>query len=88
MTEHVIADLRRLYLHMKHGGLWNHRIDTHRLSRGIAELENLHREIQSLTGELKRMRPYGQLTDAQKANAGWTEEEIKHGRHWQGRTND
>ena len=40
-TQAVIADLRRLYHHVYHGGTWQRRTDTNRLSRGIQEIERL-----------------------------------------------
>ena len=41
MSDVILADLRRLYHHLVHGGVWNSKIDTRRLGKAIEEIERL-----------------------------------------------
>jgi len=41
MTHSTLADLRRLYHHLIHGGRWNYNVDTDRLAQGIRTIEEL-----------------------------------------------
>jgi chromosome segregation ATPase len=45
MSDVVLADLRRLYHHSFHGGMWNSKIDTRRLGKAIEVIERLTDEL-------------------------------------------
>lgn len=48
----TIADARRLYHHMAHGGRWNLGVDTERLSTYVAQMERDADELDTLRGDL------------------------------------
>jgi len=45
MSNEILADLRRLYHHVVHGGEWDSKIDTKRLGKAIEEIERLTNEL-------------------------------------------
>ena len=45
MSDVILADLRRLYHHLVHGGVWNSEIDTRRLGKAIEEIERLESSL-------------------------------------------
>ena len=45
MSNEILADIRRLYHHVVHGGQWDSKIDTKRLGKAIEEIERLTNEL-------------------------------------------